>query len=224
MSAACRIRLGRGRLPWLARSFDSVLSSLRDGEDEVAGFITFDSFTARAARPFPPNLAELKDALSTFEPFVTTIAFTMRPQRLHVVSPIGGRPIHKPFSCSTDGVDTDHTVDRDTVSGLAISIDVPGVRGGEPFHRWTHESGWNRLRRILIRLTWRRICRLDGRTARVCEHVHESVVSPRTSSTIFSLAIRACNLSGNGPEWRRLDIRVKRASAVVKPARGYFVG
>ena len=52
------------------QTFDSVLSHLRDGEDEVAVF-TFDA-SLHERHPFTADLARLKDALSDFEPFGTT--------------------------------------------------------------------------------------------------------------------------------------------------------
>src|SRR4029077_19407273 len=49
------------------QAYDSVLSQLRPGQDEVALF-TFDS-SLHGRRDFTRDLATLKDALSNFEPF-----------------------------------------------------------------------------------------------------------------------------------------------------------
>jgi VWFA-related protein len=63
------MRVG-SKIAMARQTFDSVLSQLRDGEDEVALF-TFDS-SLQERHGFTTDLASLKDALSDFEAFGTT--------------------------------------------------------------------------------------------------------------------------------------------------------
>ena len=63
------MRVG-SKIAMARQAYDSILSQLREGQDEVALF-TFDS-SLHERRDFTRDLATLKGALSDFEPFGTT--------------------------------------------------------------------------------------------------------------------------------------------------------
>ena len=103
------------------QAYASLLSQLRQGQDEVALF-TFDA-SLHERQDFTRELGGLNGALADFEPFGTTSLYdatAATAQRL------AARPgTHKAIVVLTDGIDTSSTMTARDVSGLASSIDVP---------------------------------------------------------------------------------------------------
>jgi VWFA-related protein len=214
--------MGSDRKIAMARqAYASLLSQLRQGEDEVALF-TFDA-SLHERQDFTRDLATLTGALSEFEPFGTTSLYDATAATARRLAARSGA--HKAIIVLTDGIDTSSTMTARDVSGLASSIDVP------VFVVATVPS----LDQRLMMEAAERQAPSDGADLRdlaewtggrfvFASTLVETVVAP--SSLIdelrqqYVLAIEAAN----GREWRRLDIRVRRPSTTVKARSGYFAG
>ena len=103
------------------QAYATLLSQLRDGQDEVAVF-TFDS-ALHQRQQFTSDLRSIRSALDEFNPFGTTSLYdaTAATAR-HVAS---RSATHKAIIILTDGIDTSSSLTAPQVSGLASSIDVP---------------------------------------------------------------------------------------------------
>ena len=214
--------MGMGPKIAMARqAYDSVLSQLRQDQDEVALF-TFDS-TLHERHDFTRDLPTLKDGLSDFEPFGTTSLYdatAAAAQRLAARS--GG---HKAILVLTDGIDTSSAMSAIDVSGLASSIDCPvfvvaTVPGLD--QRLMMEASARSTSSNAVDL--RDLAEWTGGQFVFASTLIETAVA--ASSLIdelrqqYVIAIEAAS----GREWRRLDVRVKRPTAVVKARSGYFAG
>ncbi len=195
-----------------------VSSHLRDGQDEVALF-TFDA-SLHERHGFTVDLAKFKDALSDFEAFGTTSLYDATAATARrLADRSGGR---KAIIVLTDGVDTSSTLTASQVSGLASSIDVPVfVVATVPsldqrvMLEAAPHSGAADLRDLA---EW-----TGGQVVFASSLMESVAVASNIVNQLrqqYVLAIEA----GIGREWRHLDVRVKRPSAVVKARSGYFGG
>jgi VWFA-related protein len=203
------------------QAYDSVLSQLRQGQDEVALF-AFDA-SLHERLDFTRDLAALKGALLDFEPFGTTSLYdatAATARRLAARS-----ATHKAIIVLTDGIDTSSAMTASEVSGLASSIDVPVfVVATVPSldQRLMLEASERSAPSDAADL--RDLAEWTGGQFVFASSFMETVVA--ASSLIdelrqqYVLAIEAAN----GREWRRLDVRVRRRSAIVKARSGYFGG
>ena len=164
----------------------------------------------------------MEGALTEFEPFGTTSLYdaTARPRR-HVAARSASR---KAIIVLTDGIDTSSAMTPREVSGLASSIDVPVfiVATVPPVDQRARTEGVRAAhRKPPICATWQ-----TGRVDRFVfattfgETVTAATTSWTRSAQQYLLAIAAADAR----EWRRLDVRVKRPSAIVKARSGYFGG
>ena len=103
------------------QAYDSVLSQLHQGQDEVALF-TFDA-SVHQRLDFTGDLAMLKDGLSDFSPFGMTSLYDATAAAARRVA--SRTATHKAIVVLTDGIDTSSELTAREVSGLASSIDVP---------------------------------------------------------------------------------------------------
>src|SRR4030095_15026619 len=103
------------------QAYDSVLSQLRQGQDEVALF-TFDA-SLHERRDFTRDLTSLRDALSEFEPFGTTSLYDATAATARKLAARSGT--RKAIIVLTDRGATSSDMTPREVSGLASSIDVP---------------------------------------------------------------------------------------------------
>jgi VWFA-related protein len=214
------MRLG-SKIAMARQAYDSVLSQLRQGQDEVALF-TFDA-GLHERQNFTGDLARLRGGLAEFEPFGTTSLYDATAQTARRLA--ARSAAHKAIIVLTDGIDTSSAMTAREVSGLASSIDVP------VFVVATVPS-----------LDQRRMMETSGRSAAVeaadlrdlaewtggqfvfASSFVETVVA--AASLIdelrqqYVLAIEAAD----GHDWRRLDVRVRRPSTTVKARSGYFAG
>ena len=203
------------------QAYDSILSQLRDGQDEVALF-TFDS-SLHERRDFTRDLTALKSALFDFEPFGTTSLYdatAASARRLAARS-----ATNKAIIVLTDGIDTSSSMTAREVSGLASSIDVPVfVVATVPSldQRVMLEASGRSTPSDAADL--RDLSEWTGGQLVFATTFEETVIA--ASSLIdglrqqYVLAIEAAN----GREWRRLDVRVRRPSTVVKARSGYYAG
>lgn len=203
------------------QAYESVLSQLRDGQDEVALF-TFDA-ALHQRQDFTRQLSVLKDGLADFKPYGTTSlydAVAQTAQRLAARS-----ATNRAIIVLTDGADTSSAMRAPDVSGLASSVGVPVyVVATMPFvdERQMVESEGRAAAADGVDL--RDLAQWTGGQFVFASTFGETVVA--ASSLIaelrqtYLLAIE----SASDREWRRLDVRVRRKSAVVKARTGYFGG
>jgi Ca-activated chloride channel homolog len=213
MSIAAKIDMAR-------QAYDSILSQLREG-DEVAVF-AFDS-ALHVRQDFTSDLSKLRGALTDFEPFGSTSLYDATAETARNLA--ARSATHKAIIVLTDGTDTSSKLTASEVSGLASSIDVPVyIVATVPSvdHRAMMEATDRSAPSEAVDL--RDLAEWTGGQLVFASSFTETVVV--ASSLVgelrqqYVLAIEAAN----SPEWRRLDIRVKHPSAVVKARSGYFGG
>jgi VWFA-related protein len=209
------------RIAMARQAYDSVLSQLRPGEDEVAVF-TFDA-ALHERRDFTRDLSALTGALSEFEPYGTTSLYDATAA---TASRLASRSAtHKAIIVLTDGIDTSSALTAGDVSGLASSIDVPVfVVATIPSmdQRLVLEASGRSTDDGAADL--RDLAEWTGGQFLFASTFVETVVA--ASGLIdqlrqqYVLAIEA----SNSREWRRLDVRVRRPSTSVKARSGYYAG
>jgi Ca-activated chloride channel homolog len=214
------MRVG-SKIAMARQAFDSILSQLRDGEDELAVF-SFDS-QLHQRQPFTTDISHLKGALDEFRPFGATSLYDATAATARRLAERSAA--HKAIVILTDGIDTSSQLTSSEVSGLASSIDVPVyivatvaspdrvalLEGGER----TGPSDGADLRDLA---EW-----TGGRLVFATTFTETVVAASNLLDELrqqYVLAIEAANI----PEWRRLEVRVKRSSASVKARSGYFGG
>jgi VWFA-related protein len=203
------------------RAFGSVLAQLRPGEDEVALY-TFDS-RLHHRHDFTTDPAQLQAALATFEPFGSTSLYDATAEAARLLA--ARSATHKAIIVLTDGIDTSSRLSAPEVSGLASSIAVPVfVVATVPSldQRQLMESAARSTGSGAADL--RDLAEWTGGQLVFATTFVETVVNASTLidelRQQYVLAIEAAGV----PEWRRLDVRVKRPSATVKARSGYFGG
>lgn len=214
------MRVG-SKIAMARQAFDSILSQLRDGEDELALF-TFDS-RLHQRQAFTTEISRLKGALDEFRPFGATSLFDATAATARQLAERSAA--HKAIVILTDGIDTSSQLTAPEVSGLASSIDVPVyivATVASPDRVSLLESGERTGPSDGADL--RDLAEWTGGQLVFATTFAETVVA--ASNLLdelrqqYVLAIEAANTS----EWRRLEVRVKRSSASVKARSGYFGG
>jgi VWFA-related protein len=195
------------------QTYDSVLSQLKSGRDEVALF-TFDA-SVHERRDFTRDLESLRGALSDFEAFGTTSLYDATAAAARRLANRSGA--HKAILLLTDGIDTSSTMAARDVSGLASSIDVPVfVVATVPsidqrLVLKASERGTGANAADLRDLSdW-----TGGQLLFASSFVETAVAASNFIDELRQQYIRAIE-AASGREWRRLDVRVRRSSTVVK--------
>ena len=204
--------------------FDTLLKQLRPGHDELA-LLTFDS-ALHERQPFTKEIDRLSGVLDNLKPFGSTslydaIAATARR--------LGARSAtHKAIIVLTDGTDTSSTLTAPEVSGLASSIDVPVyivatvpsidqaamLETEDP--AGSRPSGGAALKDLA---EW------TGGSLLFAASFGETVaVAARLLEELRQQYVLAIEAAQGLNEWRRLEVRVRDRSAVVKARSGYFGG
>jgi len=216
MSGSMRSKIGFAR-----QAYASVLAQLRDGQDEVALF-TFDS-SLHERCDFTRDLGSLQNALADFETFGKTSLYDATAGAARRLA--DRTATRKAIIVLTDGIDTSSTMTAREVTGLASSIDVPVfVVATVPSYE----------QRLIMEATERATPSKDADLRDLADWTggHLIFASTLTETVIgastlidelrqqYVLAIEAAS----GPQWRRLDVRVRRPSTIVKARTGYFAG
>jgi Ca-activated chloride channel family protein len=214
------MRVG-SKIAMARQAFESILSQLRDGEDELALF-TFDS-QLHERQTFTSDVSRLKGALDDFDAFGATSLYDATAATARRLADRSAT--HKAIIILTDGVDTSSTLSAPEVSGLASSIDVPVyilatvaspdrialLEGAE-------RSGPSEGADLRDLAEW-----TGGHLVFAGSSAETVVAAASLLDELrqqYVLAIEAASTH----EWRRLEVRVKRASASVKARSGYFGG
>ena len=203
------------------QAYDSVLAQLRSGQDEVALF-TFDA-SLHERHDFTRDIDTLKGALSDFEPFGATSLYDATAAAAKRLADRSAA--HKAILVLTDGIDTSSTMTAREVSGLSSAIDVPVfIVATVPSldERLILEGSERGAASNAADL--RDLAEWTGGQFLFASSFVETIVA--ASGLIdelrqqYVLAIEAAS----GREWRRLDVRVRRPSTVVKARSGYYAG
>jgi Ca-activated chloride channel family protein len=214
------MRIG-SRIALARQTFEALLAQLQQDRDEVAVF-TFDS-ALHDRRDFTRDLASLRNALTEFEPFGMTSLYDATAATARQLA--ARSATHKAIIVLTDGTDNSSHMTAREVSALASSIDVPVFVVAtvpwldqrfmlEAMERATHSDSAD-LRDLA---EW-----TGGQVVLATTPAETVVASTRLIDGLrqqYVLAIEAAN----GGEWRRLDVRVRRPSTVVRARSGYFAG
>jgi VWFA-related protein len=214
------MRMG-AKVAMARQAYDSILSQLRQDQDEVSLF-TFDA-SLHERQGFTRDLDKLKNALADFQPFGTTSLFDATAAAARKLA--ARSATHKAIIVLTDGIDTSSAMTARDVSGLASSIDVP------VFVVATVPSLDQRL---MMEATGRSTPSNAADLRDLAEWTGGQFVF---ASTFLETVVAASGLvdglrlqyvlaieAASGREWRRLDVRVKRPSTTVKARNGYFAG
>ena len=215
MSGSMRLS---GKVGMAQRAYESVLAQLRQGQDEVAVF-TFDE-ALHERREFTRNLTTLTDALDEFEPFGSTSLYDATAATARRLADRAGA--NKAIVVLTDGADTSSRLSPAEVSGLAASIDVPvyvvatvpASEQPQPDQRAGARPSETADLRDLSAWT-------GG------QFVYASSLGQTVAAAASLIAdLRHQYLLGieaaNDPEWRRIDVKVRRPAISVKARAGYF--
>jgi Ca-activated chloride channel family protein len=216
MSGSMRSKIGFAR-----QAYASVLSQLRQGEDEV-GVFTFDS-SLHERCDFTRDLATLKDALADFETFGRTSLYDATAVAARRLS--DRTATRKAIIVLTDGIDTSSSMTAREVSGLASAIDVPV---------FVFATVPSIDQRMMLEASERSTPSTAADLRDLADWTGGHLIF---SSTLVETVVRASNLieelrqqyvlsieAATGQEWRRLDVRVRRPSTIVKARTGYFAG
>ncbi len=203
------------------QTFDSILSQLRDGEDELALF-TFDT-RLHERQTFTTGISRLKNCLDDFKPFGATSLYDATAATARRLAERSAA--HKAIIILTDGIDTSSHLSAPEVSAVASSIDVPvyivatvALTDRISLTEAADRVGPSQAADLRDLADW-----TGGRLVFATTFEETLLAAADLLGELrqqYVLAIEASNT----PEWRRLEVRVKRSSASVKARSGYFGG
>ena len=209
------------KLAMARQALDTVISQLRPGDDEVAIF-TFDS-RLHESHGFTTNPSGLAGTLDNVKPYGTTSLYDATAAAARRLSERSAS--HKAIVVLTDGIDTSSRYTAPEVSGLASSIAVPvyvmatvpsiDQRAMMEAAERSDQSKAADLR-DLAEWTGGQLVFASNLTETTTAAV--GLVSELRQQYVIAIEAVAAR------EWRRLDVRVKRPSAVVRARNGYYGG
>lgn len=204
-------------------AYSSILSQLRDGEDEL-GVFTFDT-RLHERQSFTTAIDRLNKLLDDFQPFGATSLYDATAATARRLAERSAA--HKAIIILTDGIDTSSSMSAPEVSAIASSIDVPVyiVATVASAADKTAMSGAAAERPVVTEAAdLRDLAEWTGGRLVFATTFEETVNAAADLlgelRQQYVLAIEAAAT----PEWRRLEVRVKRSSASVKARSGYFGG
>ena len=202
------------------QAYKSVLSQLREGQDEAALF-TFDA-ELHQRQGFTHALASLQEGLAEFEPFGTTSLYDATAATARQLA--ARSTTNRAIIVLTDGTDTSSAMTAAEVSGLASSIDVPVYVVATVPSVDQRQMMESEGRPGADGADLRDLAYWTGGQFVFASSFGETVVAASTLVAElrqkYLLAIEAAS----DHEWRRLDVRVRRPASVVKARAGYFGG
>jgi VWFA-related protein len=209
------------KISMASQAYESFLSQLRADHDEAALFTFDDSLHER--RGFTRDLSTLKGALADFTPYGSTSLYDATAA---AARQLGQRSAaHKAIIVLTDGIDTSSEMTAREVSSVASSIDVPVfVVATVPsidqrrMMEATERSAPSDAADLRDLSEW-----TGGKVAFASTLVETMAVASTLIDELRQQYVLAIEAAG-GREWRRLDVRVRRPSTVVKTRSGYFAG
>jgi len=216
MSGSMRLS---GKAQMARDAYATVLSQLRQGQDEAAVF-TFDE-GLHERRSFTRDITSLRGALTDFDAFGATSLYDATAAAARRLAARTGS--HKAIVVLTDGTDTSSTMSAREVSAMAASIDVPVYVVATVPSSEQRELVQAGARKAAIGADLRDLAEWTG---------GQFVFASTSSETVIAAASLIADLrhqyllsieAASDPEWRRLDVRVRRA-AIVKARAGYFGG
>ena len=209
------------KLAMARQALDTVISQLRPGDDEVAVF-TFDS-SLHESQPFTTNPSGLAGTLENVKPYGTTSLYDATAAAARRLSERSAT--HKAIVVLTDGIDTSSKYTAPEVSGLASSIAVPVyVMATVPsidqraMMEAAERSDQSKAADLRDLAEW-----TGGQLVFASNLAETTTAAVGLVSELrqqYVIAIEAVTAR----EWRRLDVRVKRPSAVVRARNGYYGG
>jgi VWFA-related protein len=218
MSGSMRLS---GKIGMARQAYESVLAQLRQGQDEVALFTFDDGLHER--RGFTRDVGALANALDEFEPFGQTSLYdAMAATARKLADRAAG---NKAIVVLTDGADTSSHMSASEVSGIAAAIDVPVyVVATVPASEQDPEGAPRMTPRAAETADLRDLAAWTGGKFVFASSLGQTVVA--AASLIadlrhqYLLGIEAAD----DPQWRRIDVKVRRPASVVKARAGYFGG
>jgi VWFA-related protein len=203
------------------QAYHSILSQLREGEDELALF-TFDS-RLHERQPFTTAITRLTDSLDDFKPFGATSLYDATAATARRLAERSAA--HKAIIILTDGIDTSSSMSAPEVSAIASSIDVPVY-----IVATVASADRTSLTEAIDRNVAAQAADLSdlaewtgGRMVFATTFEESVVTAADLLSELRQQYVLAIEASST-PEWRRLEVRVKRSSTSVKARSGYFGG
>jgi VWFA-related protein len=191
------------------RAYDSILSQLREGEDEL-GLFTFDT-RLHERQTFTTSIGHLRNALDDFNPFGATSLYDATAATARRLAERSAA--HKAIIVLTDGIDTSSSIDVPVYIVATVASTDRLAMSDAADHGIASEAA--DLRDLA---SW-----TGGRMVFTTTFEETLLAAADLLGELrqqYVLAIEAANT----PEWRRLEVRVKRSSASVKARSGYFGG
>jgi Ca-activated chloride channel family protein len=219
MSGSMRLS---GKAAMARQAYDSVLAQLRQGRDEVAVF-TFDE-ALHERRGFTRDIDSLSGALADFEPFGSTSLYDATAATARRLADRAGS--NKAIVVLTDGADTSSSMSAGEVSAVAASIDVPvyvvaTVPPSEQIH-----PGPRAAARGADGADLRELASWTGGQFVFASSLGQTVIAAAALVADlrhqYLLGIEAADDAD--PQWRRIDVKVRRPAISVKARAGYFGG
>ncbi|HET7698978.1 MAG TPA: VWA domain-containing protein [Vicinamibacterales bacterium] len=217
MSGSMRLS---GKVAMARQAYDSVLAQLVGGRDEVALFAFDEALHER--RGFTRDIKSLADGLDEFEPFGSTSLYDATAATARRLAGRAGSS--KAIVVLTDGADTSSRLSAGEVSGIAASIDVPvyvvaTVPPSEQF-----EAAHRAAAREADAADLRDLAAWTGGQFAFASSVGQTVMAAAALVADlrhqYLLGIEAAD----DPQWRRIDVKVRRPAITVKARAGYFGG
>jgi VWFA-related protein len=217
MSGSMRLS---GKAQMARDAYAMVLSQLRQAQDEAAVF-TFDE-ALHERRAFTRDIDSLRGALADFEPFGATSLYDATAVAARRLAARAGS--HKAIVVLTDGTDTSSMMTAREVSAIAASIDVPVYVVATVPSSEQREMVQAGARKAAVGADLRDLAEWTG---------GQFVFASTSAETVIAAASLIADLrhqyllsieAASDPEWRRLDVRVRRPAIVVKARAGYFGG
>jgi VWFA-related protein len=172
-------------------------------------------------RAFTRDIPSLEGALDEFAAFGATSLYDATAAAARRLAARTGS--HKAIVVLTDGADTSSTMTARDVSAIAASIDVPVYVVATVSSSEQREMVQAGARRASVGADLRDLAEWTG---------GQFVFASTTAETVTAAAGLVSDLrhqyllsieAAADPEWRRLDVRVRRP-AIVKARAGYFGG